>query len=576
VQLIKFSANKPTFRTVRFNETGISLVVGRKKSGEQSRRQDTYNGVGKSLLLYLVNFCLCSKPKEELKEKLPGWIFTLDFRIGENLHTISRSTDDQSKVTLDGTEVDLDKCRQWLERQCFAIAENIAYLTFRSLIGNFLRTGKAAYQSYERLNFSEKAYQKALRMAFLLGLDIDLTHKKFALKESLDHAVEMNNNFSKDPLVREYFLGEKDINIDLRELEDELAKLERAHKDFCVAENYRDVEKEANEIKRELQVLRNREYSADSAISHISESLDQKAEVDESQLLEVYERVRVALPEAIKASLREVAKFHRELVDARKKRLTEELRRFKKQRNEIEQQQKSLNADLNNKVKFLNAHGAFSEYVSLSEQLAAKKAEVDKLRHFQKMTKAYKDQARELKLKLKEEDVRAARYLEENESEIAKVTNLFRDFTKRIYPDKGSGLIISNNEGENQTRFDVEAKILDDASDGINEVKIFCFDLTVLLARRNHSVDFLFHDSRLFADIDPRQKSELFRIAGEYSKQRGIQYIATLNEDLMEAMREWLSPEEFEALIESNVVLELTDESAEAKLLGIEVDLDYE
>jgi uncharacterized protein YydD (DUF2326 family) len=242
----------------------------------------------------------------------------------------------------------------------------------------------------------------------------------------------------------------------------------------------------------------------------------------------------------------------------------------------LREKQISLNADLNNKIKFLSAHGAFTEYQALSEKLAEKRAEVEKLLEFRRMTKEYKEQSRQLKLQMSTESIAAAKYLEEHEEEINAVTDLFRRFTKRVYPTKKSGLIITNNEGDNQTRFDIEAKILDDASDGINEVKIFCFDLMILLARQNHRVEFLFHDSRLFSDIDPRQRAELFRIAMEYSNAAGMQYFATLNEDLIEPMREWMTPEEFKAVIDDNVALELTDESASAKLLGIEVDLDYE
>ena len=39
MRLLKLSANKPSFRTVRFRETGISLVVGRKKGGEQPKKR---------------------------------------------------------------------------------------------------------------------------------------------------------------------------------------------------------------------------------------------------------------------------------------------------------------------------------------------------------------------------------------------------------------------------------------------------------------------------------------------------------------------------------------------------------
>ena len=55
MKLLKLSANKNSFRPVIFNKEGISLITGRRKSSSDA---DTYNSVGKSLMIYLIHFCL--------------------------------------------------------------------------------------------------------------------------------------------------------------------------------------------------------------------------------------------------------------------------------------------------------------------------------------------------------------------------------------------------------------------------------------------------------------------------------------------------------------------------------------
>lgn len=143
---------------------------------------------------------------------------------------------------------------------------------------------------------------------------------------------------------------------------------------------------------------------------------------------------------------------------------------------------------------------------------------------------------------------------------------------KRIH-----GLIIHNNEGENKVRFDIDARIQGDASDGIGESKVFCFDMTVLLGQHNHKMKVLMHDNRLYHGIDPRQCLELFRIADQATQTAETQYIATISEANLTAMREKMEkPEEFKSLFAENIVLELTDDSDQGKLLGITVDLDYD
>jgi len=94
--------------------------------------------------------------------------------------------------------------------------------------------------------------------------------------------------------------------------------------------------------------------------------------------------------------------------------------------------------------------------------------------------------------------------------------------------------------------------------------------------QKNHAMRFLAHDNRLFPNIDPRQRAEVFRIAAESGIKFDFQYIATINETDLEAMRsEMTDDDEFETLFAQNTVLELTDESAAGKLLGISLDLSY-
>lgn len=135
--------------------------------------------------------------------------------------------------------------------------------------------------------------------------------------------------------------------------------------------------------------------------------------------------------------------------------------------------------------------------------------------------------------------------------------------------------IIKNNSGEDTLRFTLDARIEDDSSDGVNEVRMFCFDLLILLNKIS-KIRFLIHDSRLFANMDPRQRETLFRIAEDICNQEGFQYICTINEDALLSFESLMTPNEFKEIIHDNIRLELTDDAPESKLLGIQVDIDLE
>jgi uncharacterized protein YydD (DUF2326 family) len=130
-------------------------------------------------------------------------------------------------------------------------------------------------------------------------------------------------------------------------------------------------------------------------------------------------------------------------------------------------------------------------------------------------------------------------------------------------------------EGNNQERFIISVKIQNDASDGINEVKMFCYDLNNLINSSVHSFQSIFHDSRMFSDIDPRQRSILLQQAHALTKASGLQYIATMNEDQLLTLKDVLSKEEYDEIFEK-VTLELKDDSPESKLLGVQIDMQYE
>jgi len=136
-----------------------------------------------------------------------------------------------------------------------------------------------------------------------------------------------------------------------------------------------------------------------------------------------------------------------------------------------------------------------------------------------------------------------------------------------------AGLSISNNEGDNQLRYTIDARIESDFSDAINTVKTFCYDLTLLLKGHSHRMGFLFHDSRIFDGIDERQKSEMFFILSERFTNSPYQYIATVNQNQLEEIKKQIGEHACEAIVPPHVVLTLTDESPEAKLLGISADI---
>lgn len=182
-------------------------------------------------------------------------------------------------------------------------------------------------------------------------------------------------------------------------------------------------------------------------------------------------------------------------------------------------------------------------------------------------------------LALAEENIKTDQYLKDTARPlITEASEMFRSFTKELYGQRPSGLLVLNDDGDNQQRYRIEAHITSDAAEGINEAKIFCVDMVLLSLRRGHRIQFLAHDSSLFGPVDPRQRLALLRIADRVCRELKVQYIATLNYHDITSIQDQVPVEksEWERLFgESSVVMRLTDEKPEEKLLGVDVDMDY-
>jgi uncharacterized protein YydD (DUF2326 family) len=201
------------------------------------------------------------------------------------------------------------------------------------------------------------------------------------------------------------------------------------------------------------------------------------------------------------------------------------------------------------------------------------KTKLESLEKYQALQAEYKEKLRNAeKIQLEQSEI-TENYIAEIESDINELRDYFRSLAKRFYPTAVAGLSVNNNEGDNLLRYNIDAKIESDNSDGINNVKIFCYDMTLLFKGQNHNIDFIFHDSRLFDGIDERQKTELFKIVYEEFANSRKQYIATVNQNQLNEIKDYMEPELFQKIINDNTVLTLTDDDESEKLLGITVDI---
>lgn len=577
MRLIKVTANQPSFKTVVFNPTGISLIVGTRTAEQDHQDDRSYNGVGKSLLVEIVHFCLGSNPNTAFQNSLPDWEFSLYFEIDDRQYLSTRSTNHQKKIIFNGQEIPLKQFNEEMEKLTFSIPElGASDLSFRSLIPRFIRRSNQDYIDPRHTSGDREDYTVILRNLFLLGMEINLIQKKYQLRKRQVETQAFEKNFKKDPFIKEYYTGNKDATLQVKFLELQIGKLDKDLAAFKVAEDFYEIENLANKINSELKDLKNKKTVIENAIHNVEKSLQVRTDYSKEKIISLYNEILDTFKESSIQRLEAVEDFHKKLLKNRISRLGQERIKLKNELKQALEKIDELNSDLDKKLSYLSDKRALDQYVSVSNQRSEHLRQLHKLQDYQTLLQKSRDDLIHISRDLAEETIKTNDYLQNTESERNNLTSLFSELAKLFYPEAPAGITIDNNTGENKVRFNFDVRIEADGSDGINSVKIFCYDLAVLLLECNHRINFIWHDSRLFSDIDPRQRATLFKTAHKLALENQKQYIATVNQDQLEALKGEFTEEEYSQIfMGKRVILELKDDGYQSKLLGIQVDMHY-
>jgi uncharacterized protein YydD (DUF2326 family) len=573
MRLISLKSNKETFKDIIFNKNGASFVVAKQNKPDQFDNSKTYNGVGKSLLIALINFCLgastTNKITKSLQEKLSDWQFFLIIEIKDKPYKIERHAYSPKEIKLNNESFTVSDFCEKLRNLCFDISPDISYLSFRSLLPFFIRPSKKSYVEYDAPEKIGTSYQKQLYNAFLLNLDVNLSQAKMQLKKEITDANKLHQNIKKDPILRQFFEGYQDSSLALVDLDEAIKKLQKDLKEFEVADDYYQIKQDSDDIKREIDKAQNTIELKNNSIKNIEQSLKISADVDNQDIKNIYNESKLVFNVNVEKQLSELETFYQSLTVNRGRRLTQQKQIILSELQILEKDFISLKQNFDKKMKFLNAHQALDIFTKINANLSEMIQSKEKLQSYEKLQREYAQKTLSLKEKLVLQSKQTINYLDNVKKDTDKIMEYFRVLAKRFYPNAISGITVKNNDGLNQIRYDIEAKIQSDSSDGINSVKLFCYDITILMQGNNHNMNFIFHDSRLFSNIDETHCNELFEIVQDRFSDK--QYIASINQnqlnDLSDNMKEF---------VKKNTIQELTDDSDNGKLLGITVELEYD
>ena len=572
-------SNMPSFKDVEFTP-GFNVVLADRT--KESTRGDSRNGLGKTTLFDIVHFCLGAQTRRNqglLVAPLKGWTFTLEVKIEDRSLAVTRSTDEPNRVQLQG---DVDDLADVGERQNGGLAVRIAdwnaFLgqqlfglsleeplpkyqpTFRSLFSYFVRHDRDAFSSPFNHHRNQREWDKQVNNAFLLDLTWQHASELQLLKDN-ENALNELRRAARDGLLQGLIGNLGNLQAERTRLDSEIRQQSETLQSFRVHPQYAEIEQAVNELTSRIQQMSNANIADGRLVDLYRSSLEDDQDPDTDELLEVYQEVGVTMPEIVRRRLEEVQDFHRQIVANRRVYLQSEIQRVASGRS---QRSLELQAEIEKRAQLLEVlqtHGALQEFTALQElhlDLVSRRNDVDnRISNLQRFEQGRSEVrvSRELLLQT------ARRDFEERREARATAINIFNSNSQALYSAPGNLVV---NIADTGFSFDVD--IMRSGSQGINNMKIFCYDLMLaqLWATKQPSPRLLMHDSTIFDGVDERQIAQSLELAHQEAENNGFQYVCALNSDTLPSNE--LSPA-FD--LESFVRLRLTDESEEGGLLGI-------
>ena len=546
--LLQLSSSNTDFQTLNFNR-GLNIVLGEKAS---NNRKETFNGIGKTLSLSLIKYMLGGGISSCLKEIIKDDEFTLVLKHNEKPYEIRRKNDeiyldDKPYDTQKEFKADLDK---------IFLTDNILTngLTFNGLLSRFSRNNDDAYvDTISQVTKSENGFLKNTYNSYLLGLDVEYVTKKNLL------ITERENLKTIQKQLKE--LGDVNENDELLDIEEEITQLTKDLSTFQIAEDYYSLTIKANSLTNDINIKRNHLFRNKKIIENKKKSLETTPDIEVDIIKKLYSEVEFFFSDIVNKRLEDVENFHKTLLKNRQDTFFQEIKALEIANKILIQEIDNLDKERANTMLYLENKGAFEEYTSLAKRLEELKESKAKVLRYQNLQTEFQQQELDTKLKIDTLNKDVYEYFLKNTSIIENIKKEFRNIVKYIYKTHSGSIDITINTNIKAHKiYDIAPKIYADGSRGINEVKIFAYDL--LLYKLNPNLfSFLAHDSILYDNIDPRQIASAFELILKEISDNNLQYFTSINENIFSNFMETIDDEDTKQTILNSIILQLSEKN---------------
>ncbi len=544
--LEKLYSEPKLFEPVKF-ETGLNFILGERSEGNKKT-----NGVGKSISIEFLNFCLLKKPNESRVLLIPkNYIepetnILLDLKFNNSNVTISRNVyqPDLIIIYINGKEIKfekLDDASNYLGTLYFEeFPAQKTRISFRNLLGPIIRDERSEFKDIIKCFDTDKRIPPDFKPhLFFLGLNIELYAE---IKKIIDRLDKVKTYFSetKKILTNNNEIKVNDAKAKSNELEHEVHKINTSIEELRNKDSFDLIQDEIISIETEISILRTKQKALKSEIKQI-DSLPKPENISETDLALLFNQFKSGLGDAINKSLNDVKEFKNKIDNFKNTIINTKLTNLKNELSEINQKIREYDEMYSEKLSLCD-NGELLRDIKTSINIYNKKNQ--EFNNLQALIERY-DKAEKNKKSLKaQKDNNIIKFEEKalNNNEIIK------EFEKTILHIHEN--IIGNREAhfeintKNQSKskefLSFDLRIDDDGSWSTERLKVFIYDVALLFDKNtkiNHP-RFLVHDNIFNIDNDSLEKCLNYLHKQAENRPEEFQYILTINRDMVELMEE--------------------------------------
>lgn len=547
IKLLKLYSHPTIFDPIEFRD-GVNLVIGEKvEEGQVITRKDRKtNGVGKSMCIEFINFCLLKQAENSRVTKIPlgiipaETIINLDLIVGSTKLTIQRSVSEPENPTIINSKGDLNTFND--------IADAIKYLTvllyekeeqgvirpsFRQLLGPLIRDEDSEFKNVvhcydvnKRIPQSELVKPHLYFFRIDLGI-IDKIKEKFV---EIDKKSIIVNELKRDLTIdRTKKLSE--VKAEANALNSDLQKINGALESFRTNEAYESIQNDLTTIEAQLNSLRTQQSALKYQIRRI-DTLPTFEDVKVKDIELVYNQFREGLGDVISKSLTQVVEFKKKISEFQQVLLDEKVQEMRLQLDTVTEKIRTLEVKVSEKMKIIDKKGVLKDFKNAVAVYNQKKGDFFQLRgRLDDYNVALREQNQ---LKFQRDQ-----YIDKLDAALFQIGEVLKSFNETIisiheYIMGSASASFSFHAARTKEIIGVDYRIDDDGSHSVNRTKVFIYDIALILNEHTsiRHPKFLIHDN--IFDVDQDTLVQSINYAYEQESTHNFQYILTLNRDKIE------------------------------------------